>query len=89
MPQPRRFRPDDVVAFTDPTTGSGEVRIWEDGLGQDGGPFVLLVELARLMLVGAEPATLWLVGIWAGALMGATRRAPAPECRAGRWSSWR
>ena len=44
MPQPRRFRPDDVVAFTDPTTGSGEVRIWEDGLGQDGGPFVLLVE---------------------------------------------
>lgn len=44
MPKPRRFRPDDVVAFTDPTTGSGDVRIWEDGLGQDGGPFVLLVE---------------------------------------------
>lgn len=44
MPQPRRFRPDDATPFTDPTTGSGDVRIWEDGLGQDGGPFVLFVE---------------------------------------------
>lgn len=33
-------------------------------------PFVLLVELARLMLSGAEPAALWTVGIWAVALMG-------------------
>ncbi|MFT3797518.1 ABC transporter ATP-binding protein/permease [Microbacterium sp.] len=32
-------------------------------------PFVLLVELARLMLAGAEPAQLWTVGIWAVVLM--------------------
>jgi ATP-binding cassette subfamily B protein IrtA len=34
-------------------------------------PFVLLAELARLLLAGAEPAALWRVGIWAVALMGA------------------
>lgn len=34
-------------------------------------PFVLLVELARLMLAGAEASRLWTVGIWAVGLMGA------------------
>ena len=34
-------------------------------------PFVLLVELSRLLLAGAEAAELWTVGIWALALMGA------------------
>ncbi len=34
-------------------------------------PFVLLVELARLMLAGAEASRLWTVGIWAVMLMGA------------------
>ncbi|MFT3886997.1 MAG: SIP domain-containing protein [Arachnia sp.] len=34
-------------------------------------PFVLLVELARRMLAGAEAAALWGVGIWAVALMAA------------------
>ncbi|MFT4212131.1 MAG: ATP-binding cassette domain-containing protein [Microbacterium sp.] len=33
-------------------------------------PFVLLVELARLLLAGAESAQLWAVGIWAVSLMG-------------------
>ena len=33
-------------------------------------PFVLLVELARLMLTGAEASRLWTVGIWAVALLG-------------------
>jgi ATP-binding cassette subfamily B protein IrtA len=33
-------------------------------------PFVLLVELSRLMLAGADTARLWAVGIWAVALMG-------------------
>ncbi len=33
-------------------------------------PFVLLVELSRLLLAGAEPAQLWGLGIWAVALMG-------------------
>ncbi|KAB1645358.1 ATP-binding cassette domain-containing protein [Gulosibacter chungangensis] len=34
-------------------------------------PFVLLVELARLLLSGAEAAQLWTLGVWAVALMGA------------------
>lgn len=34
-------------------------------------PFVLLTELARLMLSGAQPERLWTVGIWAVACMGA------------------
>ncbi|MFT4157114.1 MAG: ATP-binding cassette domain-containing protein [Microbacterium sp.] len=34
-------------------------------------PFVLLVELSRLMLSGAQAAELWTVGVWAVALMGA------------------
>lgn len=34
-------------------------------------PFVLLVELSRLLLSGAEPGELWMLGIWAVALMGA------------------
>lgn len=34
-------------------------------------PFFLLVELSRLMLVGADPARLWTVGVWALVLMGA------------------
>lgn len=34
-------------------------------------PFVLLVELARLLLSGAAPERLWTVGIWAVVLMGA------------------
>lgn len=34
-------------------------------------PFVLLVELSRLLLSGAEPARLWTLGIWVVALMGA------------------
>lgn len=33
-------------------------------------PFVLLVELARLLLVGAESTRLWTLGIWAVVLMG-------------------
>ncbi len=33
-------------------------------------PFVLLVELARLMLTGASSSQLWTVGIWAVALLG-------------------
>ncbi|MFT4228684.1 MAG: ATP-binding cassette domain-containing protein, partial [Microbacterium sp.] len=33
-------------------------------------PFVLIVELSRLLLAGAEPARLWTVGIWAVVLMG-------------------
>ncbi|KAG4077985.1 hypothetical protein HA402_015703 [Bradysia odoriphaga] len=33
-------------------------------------PFVLLVELSRLMITGAEADSLWAVGIWAVALMG-------------------
>ncbi|SJM65205.1 ABC transporter ATP-binding protein/permease [Gulosibacter sp. 10] len=34
-------------------------------------PFVLLVELSRLLLEGAEPARLWTVGLWAAGLMAA------------------
>ena len=34
-------------------------------------PFVLLVELSRLLLGGADAAALWTIGIWAVALMGA------------------
>ncbi|HRN30074.1 MAG TPA: ABC transporter ATP-binding protein, partial [Terrimesophilobacter sp.] len=34
-------------------------------------PFVLLVELSRLLLTDAEAAALWTIGIWALALMGA------------------
>lgn len=34
-------------------------------------PFVLLAELARLLVTGAPAAALWTVGIWAVALMGA------------------
>lgn len=34
-------------------------------------PFVLLVELSRRLLAGAEPAQLWTIGIWAVALIGA------------------
>ena len=33
-------------------------------------PYVLLVELARLLLTGADPAALWRLGSWAAALMG-------------------
>ncbi|MEU4835778.1 ABC transporter ATP-binding protein/permease [Streptosporangium sp. NPDC023615] len=33
-------------------------------------PFVLLVELSRLLFAGAESSRLWSVGIWAVALMG-------------------
>ncbi|MGO2097157.1 MAG: ABC transporter ATP-binding protein/permease [Candidatus Microbacterium stercoravium] len=33
-------------------------------------PFVLLVELSRLLLEGADAAALWRVGIWAVAIMG-------------------
>lgn len=33
-------------------------------------PFVLLVELARLLLAGAESAQLWTIGLWAVGLMG-------------------
>ena len=34
-------------------------------------PFVLLAELARLLLAGAEPSQLWAVGLWAFVLMAA------------------
>lgn len=34
-------------------------------------PFVLLVELARLLLAGATPESYWRVGLWALGLMGA------------------
>lgn len=34
-------------------------------------PFVLLVELARLMLAGADASRLWTVGLWAVGVMGA------------------
>ncbi|WP_424936145.1 MULTISPECIES: ABC transporter ATP-binding protein/permease [Bacteria] len=34
-------------------------------------PFLLLAELARLLLTGAEPSRLWTVGFWALCLMGA------------------
>ncbi|OLF04841.1 iron ABC transporter permease [Actinophytocola xinjiangensis] len=34
-------------------------------------PFVLLVELARLLVAGAQPARLWTVGGWALGLLGA------------------
>ncbi|MBX3094519.1 MAG: ATP-binding cassette domain-containing protein [Cryobacterium sp.] len=34
-------------------------------------PFVLLVELTRLMLTGAEASQLWTLGIWAVVLLGA------------------
>ncbi|MGO2096529.1 MAG: ABC transporter ATP-binding protein/permease, partial [Candidatus Microbacterium stercoravium] len=34
-------------------------------------PFVLLVELSRLLLGGAEPSRLWTLGIWTVVLMGA------------------
>lgn len=34
-------------------------------------PFVLLVELSRRLLTGAQPADLWPLGVWAVALMGA------------------
>ncbi|MGO1200463.1 MAG: ABC transporter ATP-binding protein/permease [Dermabacteraceae bacterium] len=34
-------------------------------------PFVLLVELARVLLTGADSGALWSLGIWAAVLMGA------------------
>lgn len=39
-----KFHQDDVEAITDPTTGSGDVRLFEEALGQDGQPFVLHVQ---------------------------------------------
>ena len=39
-----RFSIEGVAPLTDPTTGSGEIYLMADGMGQDGRPFVFLVE---------------------------------------------
>ena len=39
-----KFNPKDVDAITDPTTGSGDIRLFEEALGQEGQPFVLHVQ---------------------------------------------
>ncbi|WP_280312854.1 phytanoyl-CoA dioxygenase family protein [Nocardia abscessus] len=38
-----RYRADDSDPIIDPTTGSGEVRLFQDGFGQEGMPFVMHV----------------------------------------------
>ena len=39
-----KFNPEDVDAITDPTTGSGDIRLFDEALGQEGQPFVLHVQ---------------------------------------------
>jgi hypothetical protein len=44
MKNAARFSTEGVEPFTDPTTGSGEIYLMPEGAGQDGRPFVFLVE---------------------------------------------